>query len=210
MKTCNVCGKEFEEKDLITRTADDGTEYLICSNCDTEGVKVTDTIEFHVCKQCGYPHEKKEFKGICKFCEQTEDFATLNLTQVEADLLYEDPEALLKNTLGEDAALKIAKWKESPESEKVEIRHNRDRVIDTSTLFGIISAYFMLEFSMRTYMNNKPVLYMLLALTVLMLVASPVIKSLDRQPRNKPLPLWLSSAALVIIAVIYVIAFVYA
>lgn len=210
MKICNVCGKEFDEKDLVTRTADDGTEYFICTTCDTEGVEVTETLEFHICKKCGYPHEKKEFKGMCKFCEQTEDFATLNLTQVEADLLYEEPETILKNTLGEDAALKIAKWKESPESEKVDIRHKRDRIIDTSSLLGIIAGYFMLELSMRTYMNNKPLLYMLLSLTVLMLVASPVIKSIDRQPRNKPLPIWLSFAVLAVIGVIYTIAFIYA
>lgn len=210
MKTCNVCGKEFDEKELLTRTSEDGTEYFICSHCDTNGVKVTETVEFHICKQCGYPHEKKEFKGVCKFCEQTEDFATLNLTEVEADLLYEDPETLLTNTLGKDAASKIAKWKDSPESEKVETRHRRDRIIDTSFLIGIIASYFMLEFSMKNYINNKPVLYMLLSLTVLMLVTSPVIKSFDRKPRNKPLPLWLSFGILAVIAVIYILVFIYA
>ena len=41
---CNVCGKEFEEKDLILKTTDDGAEYYICNECETNGVVLDQTV----------------------------------------------------------------------------------------------------------------------------------------------------------------------
>lgn len=202
---CNVCGKEFEEKDMILHTAEDGTEYYVCNGCENEGVTVTETVEYHICKQCGYPHQKDEFKGICKFCEQTKDFEKVELTAVEEEMLDENPQKLYKEKLGEDAASKIAQWIESPQRTEVGIRHKRDRIIDTASLIGILVGYVLLETTMKNYGSNKLVLLVLLALTVLALVASPAFKIIDRKPRKKPLPLWLTYVIIALIVDAYVL-----
>lgn len=202
---CNVCGKEFEEKDLILKTTDDGAEYYICNDCETNGVVLDQTVEYYICKKCGYPHRKDEFKNVCKFCEQTGDFEKLELTAVEEDLLNDNPQKFYKEKLGDDIAANIAQWIESPEREEVGIRHKRDRIIDTSSLVGILLGYFLLETSMGSYAGNKVILLVLLTLTVLTIIASPVFKIIDRKPRNKPLPLWLIYIVFALIVDAYIV-----
>ena len=190
MKICNVCGKEFEENELIKNTAEDGTEYFVCKQCD-EGVEVKDTTEYCICKQCGYPQTKKEFKGKCDFCEQASDFETLKLTQVEEELLYNEPKKFYKEKLGEEQAKKIADWIESPKRKEVGVRHKRDRLIDTASLIGIIIAYILLEFTMGAYSaDNKLKFFTLLVITIITLVFAPMFKKADRKPRKKPLSIW--------------------
>lgn len=190
MEICNVCGKELSENEIIRNKADDGTEYCICKECN-DGVEVDGTTTFYICKQCGYPHTKKGYKGVCDFCEQSSSFETLELTEVEADMLYDEPQKFYKEKLGEDAAKKIADWIESPKRKEVGIRHKRDRIIDTAFVIGIILAYILVEFTMNTYNPaNKIKFTILLAITIITLLASPVYKKIDKKPRKKPLPLW--------------------
>lgn len=205
MKTCNVCGKEFDEKDLILQNSDDGTEYYVCTECETKGVQVTETVEYHICSQCGYPHQKDEFKGICKFCEQTKSFAKIELTEVEEQMLDVNPQKLYKEKLGDEAAAKIAQWIESPQRKEVGIRHRRDRIIDTSSLIGILVGYILLETTMNNYTSNKVIFLILLAVTVMAIIASPLFKLIDRKPRKKPLPLWLSYVIIALIIDLYVL-----
>lgn len=202
---CNVCGKEFEEKELILHTAEDGTEYFVCNQCENEGVTVTETVEYHICKQCGYPHQKDEFKGICKFCEQTKSFEKVELTEVEEEMLNNNPQKFYKEKLGEDAAAKISQWIESPQRKEVGIRHKRDRIIDTASLVGILVGYILLETTMNNPDNNKITFLVLMVLTVLTLVVSPIFKKIDRKPRKKPLPLWLIYVIIALIVDAYVL-----
>ena len=190
MKNCNVCGNEFEENELIKNTTEDGTEYYVCKKCN-DGVELKDTKEYYICKQCGYPQPKKGFKGICDFCEQTKDFKMLELTTVEEELLYNEPQKFYREKLGEEQAKKIAEWIESPKRKEAGIRHRRDRLIDTASVVGIILAYILLEFTMKAYSaDNKLKFFTLLVITIMTLVASPAFKKSDRKPRKKPLPLW--------------------
>ena len=190
MEICNVCGKEFEENEIVKNVAEDGTEYYICKQC-SEGIELKDTTEYYICKQCGYPHPKKEFKGICNFCEQTSDFQKLDLTAVEEELLDNEPKKFYKEKLGEAQAKKIAEWIESPQRKEVGIRHKRDRLIDTASLVGIILAYILLEFTMSAYNPaNKLKFFTLLMITIMTLFVSPSFKKADRRPCKKTLPIW--------------------
>ena len=210
MEICNVCGKEIEENEIIKNVSDDGTEYCICKKCN-EGVEVKDTTEYYICKQCGYPQPKKEFKGICGFCEQTKDFEMLELTAVEEELLYNEPQKLYKEKLGEIQAKKIAEWIESPQRKEVGIRHKRDRLIDTASLVGIILAYILLEFTMGAYSpDNKLKFFTLLVLTVITLVASPTFKKTDRKPRKKLLPIWSIYVIMAVLVDIFVLVLKFA
>ena len=210
MEICNVCGKELSENEVIKATADDGTEYFVCKECN-DGVEVSQTSVFHICKQCGYPHEEKNFKGTCDFCEQSADFETLELTEVEADMLYDQPQKFYKEKLGGEAAKKIADWIESPMRKEVGIRHKRDRLIDTASLIGIIIAYILLEFTMGAYHTASKLKFAtLLVITVMTLVASPMFKKADRRPRNKPLPLWSIYLILAVLVDIFVLVLKFA
>lgn len=204
MKICNVCGKEFEENYLVLQQAEDGTEYYICKACN-EGVEVSETVEYHICKQCGYPHQKDEFNGICKFCEKTDDFEKLELTEVEEELLDSDPQKFYKEKLGEDAARKITDWIESPERKEIGIRHKRDRLIDTASVIGIILGYILLELSIRNYSYNKNSFLALIIPTILVIIASPIFKKIDRMPRKKALPIWIIYVIMAVLVDIYVI-----
>ncbi len=210
MEICNVCGKELSENEAIRNLADDGTEYCICKQCN-DGVEVKDTREYYICKQCGYPHPKKDFKGICDFCEQTKDFEMLELTAVEEELLDNEPQKFYKEKLGDEQAKKIADWIESPHRKEVGIRHRRDRLIDTASLVGIILAYILLEFTMNAYNpNNKLKFITLLVITVMTLVASPAFKKADRKPRKKPLPLWSIYVIMAVLVDIFVLVLKFA
>jgi len=210
MEICNVCGKEIPGNEVIKNIADDGTEYCICKECN-EGVEVTETTVFYICKQCGYPHEKKNFKGICDFCEQTKDFEMMELTEVEADMLYDEPQKFYKEKLGDEAAKKIADWIESPMRKEVGIRHKRDRLIDTATLVGIIIAYILLEFTIGAYHTaGKLKFATLLVITVMTLAASPMFKKADKKPRNKPLPIWSIYLILAVLVDIFVLVLKFA
>ncbi|MBR5518830.1 MAG: APC family permease [Clostridia bacterium] len=210
MEICNVCGKEIPENEVIKNVAEDGTEYYICKECN-EGVEVSETTVFYLCKQCGYPHEKKNFKGICDFCEQSKHFEMLELTEVEADMLYDEPQKFYKEKLGEEAAKKIADWIESPMRKEVGIRHKRDRLIDTASLIGIIIAYILLEFTLGAYHTASKLKFAtLLVITVMTLAASPMFKKADRKPRKKPLPLWSIYLILAVLVDIFVLVLKFA
>lgn len=205
MKICNVCGKEFEVNELTVQRTEDGTEYCICSQCENEGVEVSETTEYHICKQCGYPHQKDEFSGICKFCEQTKEFERVDLTQVEEEMLDSDPQKLYKEKLGDASAKKIAEWIESPQRKEVGVRHRRDRLIDTASVVGIILGYILLELSIRNYSSNKNTFLALIIPTVLVIVAAPIFKKIDRKPRKKPLPIWSIYIIMAVLIDIYVV-----
>lgn len=204
MKICNVCGKEFEENELIRNTTDDGTEYFICEKCN-DGIEVSDTTEYYICKKCGYPQTKDEFKGVCEFCEQTENFEKLELTEVEEELLDSDPQQFYKEKLGEDSAKKIAEWIESPERKDVGIRHKRDRLIDTASVIGIIVGYILLELSIRKFSNGKNSFLALTIPTILVIITGPLFKKIDRMPRKKHLPIWSIYVIMAILVDIYII-----
>lgn len=205
MKICNVCGTEFNDTELNVQIAEDGTEYYICNQCETEGVKISETKEYYICKQCGYPHLKDEFNGICKFCEQSENVEKVELTAVEEELLDSNPQKLYKEKLGDASAKKIAEWIESPARKEIGIRHKRDRIIDTASVVGIILGYILLELAIRNYASNKNSFLALIIPTILVIIASPVFKMIDRKPRKKPLPLWGIYVIFALLTDIYVI-----
>lgn len=187
---CNVCGKEFNNKEMNLHRAEDGTEYYLCNHCENEGITISEATEYVICKECGYPHKKDEFKGICKFCEQAEEFENISLTSVEEELLDANPAKLYAEKIGEEAAEKIVKWKESDEKEKVAVRHKRDRQIDTAFVVGIILGYILLELDIRKYIADKYMFLLLLIPTILIIITAPLFKKADRKPRKKPLPIW--------------------
>ncbi len=205
MKICNVCGKEFEENEVSMQQAEDGTEYYICNICNNEGVEISDTQEYYICRQCGYPHQKDEYNGICKFCENKKDFERLELTQVETELLDSNPQKFYKEKLGEEHAKKISDWIESPHRREIGIRHKRDRFIDTAWVIGIIIGYILLELTMTTHSGDKRVFIPLLIVTVLVIATAPIFKKIDRLPNEKPLPLWLVYVFMAILVDIFAI-----
>ena len=166
---------------------------------------MTETTEYYICKQCGYPHPKDEFNGICKFCEQSGDFKKTELTEVEEELLYNNPLKLYKEKLGEGDAKKIAEWIESPKRKEAGIRHKRDRMIDTAAVVGILLGYILLELDIRKYMANKMMFITLLIPTVLILLAAPLFKKIDKKPRKVSLPIWSIYVAMAILTDIYVV-----
>lgn len=191
-KICNSCGKEFDENALMhTHTAENGTEYLICDKCETNGVEITAKKPYYICKNCGFPHDEEDFNGICKFCSHKDCFEKIELTEPEEKLLDEAPDKLYKEKLGEDASKKIAEWIESPERDAVGERHRRDRKIDGFFVLGIILSYILLDFDIRGFVNDKFMFIALLIPTVLVLITAPVFKEIDKKPRKNPLPIWL-------------------
>ncbi len=202
---CNICGKEFDKRDLITKKTDSGTEYFVCKKCDEEGVEVTHTSEYYICKQCGYPHHKDEPKRVCKFCGRVKSLVRIELTSLEEEMLDTEPQKLYKEKLGEEAAKTIADWIESPEREKVGIRHKRDRLIDTATLVGFVLAFFMLEFNRSNYLAQKNLCLTLMIPTVLVLISAPIFKKIDRSSKEKFLPIWSIYVIFALLLAIYFI-----
>ena len=202
---CNICGKEFDKKDLIIKKSDDGTEYGICAQCETEGVEISETAGYYICRQCGYPHKKDEFTKKCKFCNQIKNFEKIELTEVEEELLNADPQKLYKEKLGKASAQKIAEWIESPERKEVGMRHKRDRLIDTATLVGLLLTYVLLEINIGNYINKKLMCVTLLIPTILILICAPVFKKMDKKPRKKPLPIWSIYVVMALLTDIYIL-----
>ena len=202
---CNICGKEFDKRELIMKKTEDGTEYGICKNCEENGIEILDTCQYYICKQCGYPHKADEFKGICKFCSQKIDFEKLELTAVEEELLNTEPQKLYCDKLGEETAEKIAEWAESPQRKEVGIRHKRDMLIDTAMLIGLLLTYFLLEFNRGNYVNNKWLCVGLMIPAVLVLITAPLFKKFDRKPRKKPLPIWIIYVIMALLVDLYIL-----
>lgn len=202
---CNVCGKEVDEKEMILHKTEDGTEYYTCNHCENEGVVVNETVEYYICKECGYPHTKDEFNGICKFCEQTDCFEKTELTEVEAGLLDTDPQRVYTEKLGKEVAEHIAKWTESAEKKAVDIRHKRDMQIDGTFVVGIILGYILLEMNIRNYLMEKYLFLTLLIPTILIIITAPIFKKIDRKPRKKPLPIWIILVIMALLTDIYYI-----
>ena len=202
---CNICGKDFDEKELNLKKTEDGMEYYTCNHCENEGVVIESNEEYHICMECGHPHTKDEFTGICKFCEQKEKFETVDLTDVEIQLLDTNPSILYVEKFGKDAAQHIVNWKESEEKKKTDIRHKRDRYIDTTFVVGIILGYILLEINISKYINQKSLFVALLIPTILVIITAPVFKKIDRKPRQKPLPIWLTLVIMAILTDIYYI-----
>ena len=200
---CNICGKEFDKRDLIIKKTDGGTEYCICKRCDEEGVELTQTTEYYICKQCGFPHQKDESKRVCKFCGSVKSLVRVELTTIEEEMLDTDPQKLYTEKLGEDVANTIADWIESPQREEVGIRHKRDRLIDTATLVGLIISFFLLEFNRSNYLNQKRLCLILMIPTVLILISAPLFKKFDRKTTKKHLPIWIIYIFIAILTGIY-------
>lgn len=202
---CNICGKDFDEKELNLKKTEDGMEYYTCNHCENEGVVIYDTKEYYICMECGHPHTKDEFTGICKFCEQKDSFTKVNLTEVEEQLLDTNPSILYVEKLGEEAAKHIVGWKESAEKKKTDMRHKRDRYIDTTFVVGIILGYILLEINIRNHINQKGLFLLLLIPTILVIITAPVFKKIDRMPDKKPLPIWLTLVIMAIFTDIFYI-----
>ena len=204
MKVCNLCGKEFDDAaDMNVHTAENGTEYYICGECEEKGVNVSDTKNYYICKNCGFVHYEDEYSGLCKFCGHANEAQKVGLTEVEEQLIDSDPEKLYEEKLGAEAAEKISAWKISGEQKEVEIRHTRDRKIDTVFVAAIIIGYFMLDFAIRKFVNNKALFTALLAPTLIEIISAPVFKAIDRKPRKKPLPIWSIFAVMAACLAIY-------
>lgn len=201
---CNSCGREFDESvKMYSHTAENGTSYLLCEECETNGVEVAANNVYYICKNCGFPNEEKEFHGKCGFCGLSGTSEKTELTEVEEQLLDENPDKLYREKFGDETAKKIAEWIESPERKKAGIRHKRDRHADTAFVFGIIAAYFLLDLDIRVYIHNKLMFMSLLIPSALVLISAPVFKALDRQPRKRPLPIWGIYAAMAVFIGIY-------
>lgn len=203
-KICNSCGKEFDENVLMhTHTSENGTEYFICDDCETNGVEITVKNPYYICKNCGFPHDEEDFNGLCKFCGHKDCFEKIELTEPEERLLDENPNKLYTEKLGEDVANKIIAWKESPERDAVGERHKRDRKIDGFFVLGIILSYILLDFDIRAFVDNKFMFVALLVPTVLVLISAPIFKEIDKKPRKKPLPIWLILVAMAVFVDVY-------
>ncbi len=202
---CNICGKEFDKSNMILCHTEDGTAYHICQQCETQGVEIVKTEEYYICRICGYPHQKDEFTRICKFCGYANCLEKTELTQLEAELLGSEPEALYAEKFGQEFADNIAKWKTSTRKKQTDIRHKRDRQIDTVFIAGIIIGYILLEMNIRNYLTQKYMFLTLLIPTILIIITAPIFKKIDRKPRKKPLPVWITLVILALLTTIYYI-----
>ncbi|MBR0277272.1 MAG: hypothetical protein IJQ50_02265 [Clostridia bacterium] len=203
---CNSCGKEFDDdsKKAALKT-DEGTEYYVCKDCESKGVNIEETKDFVICSQCGFPCEKKDYKGVCEFCGNNEHFAELPLTEIEEDMLNSEQDKLYREKLGNDFADNICEWKKSEESEKNKKRQKRDRHIDTSYIIGIIIAYIMLEIDIRKYIGHKGLFFGLLLPVVLILITAPVFRKVDAKLTGKNLPLWIIPAMFAVFLDVFVL-----
>lgn len=202
---CNVCGKEYEsENDVTKRCSHEGVEYYICDSCDKNGIELTQTTNYILCKKCGYPHKTKEYKGLCSFCGGT-DCAVVYLTAVEEELLQSEPEMIYSEKLGKDIAEDIVSWQNSEEKKAVMLRHRKDRITDTFFVVGIIIGYILLEYSIRGFLNDKFAFVKLLVPTVGVIVASPIFKVIDHSRRERPLPLWALPVVMALIVDLYLV-----
>ncbi len=202
---CNICGKEFDKSRMIVHTTESGIEYCLCKQCENRGVEIVETEEYYICKVCGYPHKKDEFSRICKFCESVKSLEKIELTQIETELLDSDPQKLYEEKFGKEFADNIVKWKESEKKEATDIRHKRDRQIDTTFVIGIILGYILLEMTISKYITEKYLFITLLVPTILIIITAPVFKKIDRRTRKRPLPIWIILVIMAILTDIYYI-----
>lgn len=203
---CNICGKEFDKRDLITKKTETGAEYCICRQCDEQGVSITETTDYYICKRCGYPHQRDELKKMCMFCgKNNNNFEKIELTAIEEEMLDTEPQKLYREKLGEEAAQKIAEWIESPQREEVGIRHKRDRLIDTATLVGMLLTYFLIGYNRNNFAGQKSLTIALIIPTILVLITGPLFKKIDKKPRKKPLPIWSVYVTMAILLAIYIL-----
>ncbi len=202
---CNICGKEFDKRELIQKTSESGAEYCICKSCEENGIEIKETREYFVCRQCGYPHQSDEIKRACKFCGHLKDFEKIELTAVEEEMLDTEPQKLYSEKIGEDATKRIADWIESPQRQEVGIRHKRDRLIDTATLVGLILTYFLLEYNRSNFWGQKNICLTLMVIAFLVLITSPLFKKIDKSKIKKRLPIWSIYAIMAFFTAIYVL-----
>lgn len=202
---CNICGKEFDKGKMIIQRTDNGTEYYICEQCEKNGVEIVDTEEYYICRVCGYPHKKDEFSRRCKFCERVRCLEKTELTELEAALLDSEPLKLYEEKFGKEFADNIANWKESSKKEATDIRHKRDRQIDTTFVAGIVIGYILLEMNIRNYITEKYLFLTLLIPTILIIITAPIFKKIDRRRRKKFLPIWIILVIMALLTAIYYI-----
>ena len=202
---CNICGTEYDKSKLILHHTDDGTEYYVCEQCEKNGVEIVETEEYYICKVCGYPHKKDEFTRRCKFCESVRTLERTDLTQVETELLDSDPIKLYTEKFGKEFADNIASWKDSSKKEATDIRHKRDRQIDTTFVIGIILGYVLLEMNINKYIMQKNLFIALLIPIILIIITAPIFKKIDRKSRKKPLPIWIILVIMAILTDVYYI-----
>ncbi len=202
---CNLCGKEFDKRDLIMKKADNGTEYGICKNCEENGTELIHTRAYYICAKCGYPHRRDELKRMCKFCGQSRDFEKLELTSVEEELLDTEPEKLYEEKLDREVWEKISDWRESSGYDEVKIRHKRDRLIDTASLVGLLLTFFLLEYNRGKFSGQKWLCLGLMVPAVLILISSPVFKKIDKKPRKKYFPIWSIYAVMAFLVAVYIL-----
>ena len=207
---CNSCGREFDEgAQMYTHTAENGTEYTVCEECEKDGIEVVETTTYCVCSNCGFICEKEIFDGICDFCGKKEGFKEIELTQAEEHDFDTDTLKIYEEKLGKDFADKVSAWKDSEAKKKVDALHKRDMHIDTIFVIGIVLAYFMGDSAIRNFFADKVKFVSLMIPTILTLIVAPVFKKIDKKSARK-LPLWLILAAMAVFLDIYwmVLAFI--
>ncbi len=188
---CNVCGKEFEDDKKVVVTTEESKEVEICQECNNAQQEQMEKRDFVICKYCGYVVEKKQFKGICGFCNHKDNFENITLTASEEVQLNEEPEKLYAEKLGKEGAEAIANWKNGKESKENEVRLKRDRYIDGMFVLGIILAYFMIDYDINNYLNRKGMFIGLLIPSLLVLGSAPIFRKIDEIFKQKKLPIWL-------------------
>lgn len=200
---CNSCGREFDENtQSYTHTAENGTEYTVCEECENDGIEVVETTTYCVCSTCGFICEKGVFDGVCEFCGANDSFAEMELTQAEEHDFDANSLQVYEEKFGKDFADKISEWKNSEAKKKVDASHKRDMRIDTIFVLGIILAYFMGDYAIRNFFADKLKFVALMVPTILALIISPIFKKCDKK-RVRKLPLWLILAAMAVFLDIY-------
>lgn len=200
---CNSCGREFDEgAQMYTHTSENGTEYIVCAECENDGIEVVETTTYCVCSNCGFICEKEVFDGICEFCGEKDNFGEIELTQAEEHDFDTDKLKIYEEKLGRDFADKVEAWKDSEAKKKVDAAHKRDMRIDTIFVIGIVLAYFMGDSAIRNFFADKVKFVSLMIPTILTLIAAPVFKKHDKKSKRK-LPLWLILAAMAVFLDIY-------
>ncbi len=208
MKECNICGKILDEATPSSKQMSaDGKEYYICKECEEREVRVEQTRPYYICTKCGFIHPKDDYKGVCSFCLEKDGAKMVGLTQLEEEQINTDPTQIYAERLGDETAKKIADWQSSAEREKATKIQTRQRHIDTVFVLGIVAGYFMLDFAIRGFLDNKAAFLSLLLLTVLEIVAAPVFKSADARAQDKKIPIIALLALMAAFVAVYIVIY---